>query len=101
LSDVEQALSGAEAQLEAATDPSTVFGRVLAALGDSTIGNVSATDLACLIIDKCSSLFHPNPDEADDKLDYLDVFEVSIGKYVRLKLSKCKYYLLNRDQASK
>jgi hypothetical protein len=64
-------------------DASSVYGRILAAFGEFHTGIVSATDLVCLIIDKCSGLFHPRPDEVDDKLDHLDVFAVSIGKLVR------------------
>jgi hypothetical protein len=89
----EYAPRGAEAQLEAALDPSDVYGRILAAFGESPTGIVSATDLVCLIIDKCSGLFHPRSDEVGDKLDYLDVFAVGIGKLVRhMMLNRTVFY---------
>ncbi|GAB1319320.1 hypothetical protein MFIFM68171_09530 [Madurella fahalii] len=43
---------------------------------------VSVTDFVCLIIEKCSSLFHPRSDEADDKLYDLHVFALAIGELI-------------------
>jgi len=74
-------------------DTSGVYGRILAAFGESHTGIVSATDLVCLIIDKCSGLFHPRSDEVEDKLDYLDVFAVGIGELVRhMILNRTAFY---------
>ncbi|RMJ15102.1 hypothetical protein CDV36_005242 [Fusarium kuroshium] len=56
-------------------------GRILNALYSDYGQNISsATDLLCLIIDKCSALFHPVPEEANDTLSYLDVFTTGIGE---------------------
>src|SRR5450755_3852102 len=51
------------------------------------------TDLVCLIIDKCSGLFHPRFYEADHTLDYLDVFAIEIGRLVRMKFVRYSFLL--------
>ena len=59
-------------------DITDIYNRIFSALCTGA-AVTSITDLTCLIIDKCSSLFHPRVDEADHTLDYLEVFAVSIG----------------------
>jgi hypothetical protein len=72
---------GTQAKAEAELDTANLYGKVFSAMTKSaSIG--SPEDLVCLIIDKCSALFHPSRDEFDVKIDYLDVFAISIGVMV-------------------
>lgn len=58
----------------------------------------SVVDLSCLVIDKCSSLFHPCVGESDHSLDYLEVFAVSIARLVS-GLPQRTRKLAHRNQA--
>lgn len=75
--------SGDDERIIAALAAPDARGRVLNALyGDQISQVLSVTDLICLIIEKCSGLFHPTPQEVSDPFDYLEVFNVAIGETV-------------------
>jgi hypothetical protein len=73
------------ARLEAITsskDVTDVYAKVMKTLfGNYHTHILSVADLICLIIDKCSGMFHPLPDEGDDMLDFLDVFAVDLASW--------------------
>lgn len=93
---------GNEALLAAARRVPDAHGRILSALSSDYGRNIfSVTDLLCLIIDKCSALFHPVPEDINDPLDYLDIFAAEIGEQVGQNLQVASIYPLTQDyQAS-
>ncbi|KAK4225245.1 hypothetical protein QBC38DRAFT_531130 [Podospora fimiseda] len=72
-------------KIDAAKDSPNARGRILSALyGNYQSPVFTPTDLICLIIDKCTSLFHPTPQEAlESESDY---FEPVCGRHWRVCL---------------
>jgi hypothetical protein len=84
---------------DVAPEPSDIRFRILSAITNQEHTLNNAADLASLIIDKCTSIFHPRANEAEPfpDIDFLDAFADSIAQIVSfLTYTTLKKYLLSR-----
>jgi hypothetical protein len=72
----------------ARTDATDVYNKIFQSLISEETDIFSATDLVSLIIDKCSSLFHPGPKEEDPTIDYFETFTIAIARLVGISIKR-------------
>lgn len=75
---------------DVAPEPSDIRFRILNAIANQERNIGTASDLACLIIDKCTGIFHPRANETEPfpDRDFLDAFADSIAQLVSFLLSR-------------